>query len=80
MKPIMQVKENATYKYKNCFKAYALNVPILFVTDLSKKEFYSLLDGKYTSEQIQRYEETGSFKNSNLCLSKFFRMDGEHNE
>jgi hypothetical protein len=80
IKPIIQVKENATHKYKNCFKAYALDASILFVTDLSKREFDNLLDGKYTTEQIQRYEETGNFKKNTSCLSKILRMDGEQDE
>ena len=61
-KPIIQEKGNGhCFKYRNCFVAYALNVPIEFETDLSRWEFNRFLDGKYNRKQIERFEMTGRF-------------------
>jgi len=47
--------------YKYCHTAYALSVEIKFFTDLNYKEFENFCDGKYTGEQIEKFEMTGRF-------------------
>jgi len=47
--------------YKYCHIGWALSVPINFFTDLKYKEFENFLDGKYTGQQIEKFELTGRF-------------------
>jgi len=47
--------------YKYCHIAYALSVEIKFFTDLKYKEFENFCDGKYTGQQIEKFELTGRF-------------------
>lgn len=60
-KPIMQVEGNVTYNYKYCHKAYALTVELVCFTDLNEKQFENFLDGRYTRQQIERFEIYGMF-------------------
>lgn len=61
-KPIMKYKdENNGFRYKNCFTAYCLGVELEFETDLSELEFSDFLDGRYTREDIERFEMCGKF-------------------
>ena len=47
--------------YKYCHTGYALNIEIKFHTDLTYTQFENFCDGKYTGEQIERFELTGRF-------------------
>ena len=49
------------FTYKHKFIGYAWNVPILFYTDLSYKQFCKFLDVGYSGEQIEKFELTGKF-------------------
>lgn len=60
-KPIIQAKGTGNYRYKNCFAAYTLNIPIEFETDLSEEQFAKLIDGGLTGEDIEIFETIGSF-------------------
>jgi hypothetical protein len=61
-KPIICVRGNEKgLKYRYSHIAYAGELPIIFSTDLPKREFEKAVDGHYTDEQIERFEETGQF-------------------
>lgn len=63
-KPIICCKDSEEakmFKYKNCFVGWALNIPIDFMTDLNREQFNGLLDGKYSGQQIERFERYGMF-------------------
>jgi len=63
-KPIIMAEGSESLmlcNYKYCHIAYALSVEIKFFTDLKYKEFENFLDGKYTGEQIEKFELTGRF-------------------
>jgi len=63
-KPIIMAEgsdELCLFTYKHCFTGYALNVPILFYTDLTYRLFCRYLDVGFTSQQIEKFELTGKF-------------------
>jgi len=49
------------FSYKNCFVGYALNIEILFYTDLSYEQFCKYLDVGFSSQQIEKFEMIGKF-------------------
>jgi len=53
--------ELCLFNYKHCFVGWALNIPILFHTDLSYKQFCRFLDAGFSSQQIEKFELTGKF-------------------
>lgn len=62
-KPIMAIKgqENG-WKYKYVRTGYIFDDSMEFSTDLSEEGWNNLLNGKYTEDEILKYESTGNFK------------------
>lgn len=62
-KPIINPKgEEDNFVYKYCRKAYAADIEVEFMTDLSDDQFEKLFEGGYSKEQVERFETDGSFE------------------
>jgi hypothetical protein len=65
MKPLIQLQGTGdcgyTYKYKNVFAAYVMDIEVWFETDLGYEQFCKVIDGEYSRLEVRELERVYCF-------------------